>query len=92
MKIIVGSSDIARVIIDSPQQCLHWRFTEDGTYYADVVDTEPKGLTPFFECNHWISIYDDEGRTFHAFGKVIKVYEEGIIYLENGEIVDAIPI
>lgn len=82
LRVSLGGSDISSVILRDAQGVRELRFGEDGTYSAYLVDAEcevPDCYTLEAECKSWISVYDDDTKTFELQnpGSVIRVYRSG---------------
>ena len=80
--ISLGSSDIASLVLRDSRGVRELRFGEDGTYSAYLVDAEcdiPDYYTLEAECRVWLSVYDDNTKTFEIQnpGKMIRVYRAG---------------
>ena len=88
-KTYIGSSDIAALIVVGCRdneglktESLH--FCEDGSYSAYIIEqTENEEIkieshyTKVATFNHWLKIYDDDGKTFDCRGKEINIYRAG---------------
>jgi hypothetical protein len=70
-EISFGSSDVSRLIVDSPNQLEHLEFGSDGAYKAYIVGEKteiPSHYQKKLEMKNWVKIYDDSGlvASFHA--------------------------
>lgn len=96
-QIYIGFSDIARLIVDTPNLGVHYlKMDGDGTYFAYLVerkwDEEVEigshySLVLSTDC--WLSVYDDHKLTYKGFASKFNVYRAGgygiIIEKINGE-------
>lgn len=85
----IGCSDIACLILvgcraSEGVKAEKLLFGEDGSYSAYVVEqTEHEDVkieshyTKVATFNHWLKIYDDDGKTFACRGKEINIYRAG---------------
>ena len=79
-KIGLGYSDIAQLVLRSPDKLYGLDFGGDGDYSAYLVDEDcaiPESYKLRFEAKHWIMIYDDVALRFQAYGEFIRVYSRG---------------
>lgn len=88
-KTYIGGSDIASLILvgcrkDEGLKTEPLYFGEDGGYSAYIVNqTEKEEIkieshyTKVATFNHWLKIYDDDGKTFDCRGKEINIYRAG---------------
>ena len=85
----VGGSDIASLILvgcvaSEGLKTEPLKFGEDGSYSAYIINqsngeqvdigSHYRKVSTF---NHWLKIYDDEGKTFSCDGKEINIYRSG---------------
>lgn len=80
-KIPLGESDIASLMLRFPCGCNILNFGEDGGYAAYAVDADciiPSHYSLVCECNHWMWVYDDTGRTARFDADKIKVFRSGL--------------
>lgn len=76
----IGSSDIARLIIDTPDKVQWIDFGEDGEYSAYIVDDSAEigeHYTQIFSACGWAHIFDDFGRTASFNAQQINIYRAG---------------
>ena len=77
--IIVGSSDIASLILRGCDNLFELRLGEDGVYLGYHVEDEnveiPEHYKLVFETYNWLKIYDDTKLTHEFQGKSIRVYK-----------------
>ena len=82
----IGQSDISLLVLTG---CDHYGtpvsellyFGEDGIYKAYIVEGADVSIgshyKEMFVFHNWLRIYDDNGLTYTAKGKLIKVYRSG---------------
>lgn len=88
-KTYIGGSDIASLVLvgyraNEGLKTEPLYFGEDGSYSAYIVEqtenekikieSHYKKIATF---NHWLKIYDDDGKTFDRRGKEINIYRAG---------------
>lgn len=76
----IGASDIASLILSSPEKVEYINFGEDGLYSAYIVDEKAEIGSHYkkvFECEYWLKIYDDFDLTLSLHGSKINVYRAG---------------
>ena len=85
----IGSSDIASLILagcrtEEGLKTEALSFGEDGSYSAYIVkQSENEEIkieshyTKVATFNHWLKVYDDDGKTFDCMGKEINIYRAG---------------
>lgn len=87
-KIYIGMSDVATLIFvgcgnpdpDKEMQAVLVSFGGDGIYYAYLVDENAEIGEHYHQVasfEHWLTIYDDSGKTFNQYAKKIIVYRAG---------------
>ena len=81
-RVSLGSSDIASLVLRDSRGVRELHFGEDGSYSAYLVDAEcdiPDYYTLEAECRAWLSVYDDNTKTFEIQnpGKMIRIYRAG---------------
>lgn len=87
-KIYIGSSDIATLVLvgcgDDGVKVGQLNFGSDGSYYAYIVECDnaeeikiESHYTKVATFNHWLKIYDDDGKTFDGCGKEVNIYRAG---------------
>jgi hypothetical protein len=79
----LGYSDIASLIVRTPNRLEEIHFGGDNDYSAWIVRDEeskiPSHYTKVFEDSNasWLDIYDDNERTFHEFCHGCSIYRAG---------------
>lgn len=82
----IGDSDIAALVARGPGinctpiNLAEINFGEDGTYMAYIADDDAEigaHYRKVFECDSWITIYDDNSCTFRARADHINIYRAG---------------
>ncbi|MBO5416740.1 MAG: hypothetical protein J6A83_08945 [Clostridia bacterium] len=86
-KVYIGSSDIASLTVRSVQTVATLNFIEDGSYHAYECFGEVEigsHYTKVFSGKTWLTIYDDEGRTYkhHSWNQnteypLVDIYRSG---------------
>ena len=79
-RIFIGGSDIASLVVATPDDVRYMNFGEDGSYYAWYVD-DPEVEVPshyhlVVTADSWLKIYDDNGLVFDKRGD-FEVYRAG---------------
>lgn len=76
-----GSSDIARLIVDSPSKLEHLEFGSDGVYKAYIIDDDnaeiPSHYEKKLEVESWAHVYDDRGLVAKFAANKIIFYRAG---------------
>lgn len=80
----LGCSDVASLVVRDSGSAKLLSFGEDGGYRARIVDSGceiPEHYSLVMECDWWIRVYDDTGRTLGIYagnrGK-IRIYRAGL--------------
>ena len=85
----IGSSDIASLVMVGCREgegvkTELLRFCEDGCYNAYIVfqtDKDEINIENHYKkvatFNHWLKIYDDDGKTFYKHAKEFNIYRAG---------------
>lgn len=82
-KVFLGASDIASVILRTPNEVNILKFGSDGTYSAYFIDAD-KGECEIgehykeeFAFSGWLKVYDDDMVQCKLYAESIKVYRAG---------------
>lgn len=79
-KIYIGSSDIASLVVSTPDDVRYLHFGEDGEYYAWYVDDPEVEIPDHYRlmvvAESWLKIYDDNELVFNERG-IFEVYRAG---------------
>ena len=78
-KIYIGSSDMAALVMVSPEKPEFLTFGQDGSYSAYIITDEAVGshYRVAFRASGWLKIYDDEGLVLDIRASEITVYRAG---------------
>lgn len=84
-KQLIGGSDVAALILvgcgDNGLKTEILDFGEDGVYFAYIVEGNDVEIGDHYKkvatFNHWLKIYDDQGRTFYEYGREFNIYRAG---------------
>ena len=85
-QIYIGASDIAALILvgcykEEGLKTQVLNFGEDSNYKAYIVTDAEAVIGNHYEkvtsFNHWLKIYDDDGKTYEVRAKEINIYRAG---------------
>lgn len=79
-KMSIGSSDLAQLVLRSPEGIATLDFGEDGSYGAYIVYDDaliPSHYHRVFSAKSWLWVYDDDGIAAKFKGKYIRVFRAG---------------